>query len=507
MSAVRRVVALPAASSPPDAMTDDSPCQLDALTLSRAIHRRDLSCREVMQAHLARIGRLNPRFNAIVSLREEPALLEEADRHDALLARGESLGWMHGLPHAVKDLEPTAGVRTTWGSPIFRDHVPAQDSLLVQRIKAAGAIVIGKTNVPEWGLGSQTYNPVFGVTRNAYDPSRTCGGSSGGAAVALALRMVPVADGSDVGGSLRNPAGWANVFGMRPSLGRVPKWPSEDVFFGQLPTEGPMARTVPDLAALLDTLCGPDPRLPLSRPADPSIGAVALGHDPADCRGLRIGWLADLGGHLATDPEVLPACERALQALEGLGCAVEPAVLGFDAESVWRSFKVLRAYANAGRFAPYRADADRWAMLKPEAQWEVEQGMALTGLDVYRAAAVRSAWFQHVLGLFERHDCLVLPTAQCLPFDAALHWPATLAGRPMDSYHRWMEVVAGVTLAGVPAISVPAGFSDTGLPIGMQLIGRPQGDAALLRLAHAYDAATRWVARRPPTDPLTGDPA
>jgi amidase len=488
-------------------MTDESPCLLDALDLSRAIHRRELSCREVMQAHLARIGRLNPHHTAIVSLRDEPALLAEADARDAMLAGGRSLGWMHGLPHAVKDLEPTAGVCTTWGSPVFRDHLPLEDSLLVQRIRAAGAIVIGKTNVPEWGLGSQTYNPVFGTTRNAYDRSKTSGGSSGGAAVALALRMVPVADGSDMGGSLRNPAGWNNVFGMRPSLGRVPKWPADDVFFGQLPIEGPMARSVPDLAALLGTLAGPDPRQPLSLPADPAIGADALQAAPQDLRGLRIGWLGDLGGHLPTEPEVLPGCERALQALAGLGCTVAPVTLGFDAGSVWRAFATLRAYALAGRFAAWTGDPERWSALKPEARWEVERGMALTGLDVHHAAATRSAWYQHVLALFRHHDVLVLPTAQCLPFDAGTHWPAELAGRTMDSYHRWMEVVAGVTLAGVPAISVPAGFSAGGLPMGMQLIGPPRSDAALLRLAHAYDGATRWVARRPPTDPLTGAPA
>jgi amidase len=487
-------------------MTDESLCRLDAVDLSRTIHRRDASCREVMGAHLARIARLNPRFNAIVSLRDEADLLAEADRCDAILARGESLGWMHGFPHAVKDLEPTAGLRTTWGSPLFRDHVPVDDSLLAARIRSAGAIVIGKTNVPEWGLGSQTYNPVFGPTRNAYDPSKTCGGSSGGAAAGVALRMLPVADGSDMGGSLRNPAGFSNVFGLRPSRGRVPKWPAEDVFFSQLSTEGPMARTVPDLAALLGTLSGPDPRQPLSLPADPSIAAAALAREPGHWRGRRIGWLGDLGGHLATEPQVLPICERALRDLEALGCAVEATPLGFDPEVVWRCFTTLRAWSLAGRFDAYRRDPALWPQLKPEARWEVEQGLRLTGPDLFRAATARSAWYQHLRGLFERFDWLALPTAQCLPFDVERHWPSELAGRKMDSYHRWMEVVAGVTLAGVPAISVPAGFGDGNLPLGLQLIGRPNGDLELLELAHAYDLATRWVARYPPPATLTGDP-
>ena len=488
-------------------MADESLCRLDALELSRTLHRRDASCRELMAATLARIGRLNPTFNAIVSMRDEAALLAEADRCDAELARGASRGWMHGFPHAVKDLEPTAGIRTTWGSPIFAEHVPDADSLIVERIKGAGAIVIGKTNVPEWGLGSQTYNPVFGVTRNAYDPSKTCGGSSGGAAVSLALRMTPLADGSDMGGSLRNPAGFGNVFGLRPSRGRVPKWPADEVFFTQLPTEGPMARTVPDLAAFLATISGPDPRQPLALPVDPAIGADGLERDASHWKSVRIGWLGDLGGHLVMEPGVVELCERALGDLAGLGCIVEPAALGFDPERVWRVFTTLRSLSLAGKFAAFRDDPSKWSKLKPEAQWEVERGLELGGLDVWRATVERSAWYQHVLSLFERWDYLVLPTAQFFPFDAELHWPRELAGRKMDTYHRWMEVVAGVTVAGLPAISVPAGFDARGLPMGMQLIGPPQGDADVLRLARAYELATHWVQKRPPPSSLTGDPA
>jgi len=479
-------------------MSDHSLCRLDALELSRRIHRREVSCREVMQAHLDRIGRLNPRFNAIVALRDEAALLAEADAHDALLARGESRGWMHGFPHPVKDLEPTAGIATTWGSPVFAGHVPAEDSLLVKRIRGAGAIVIGKTNVPEWGLGSQTYNPVYGTTLNAYDPSRTCGGSSGGAAVALALRLAPLADGSDMGGSLRNPAGFSNVFGMRPSRGRVPKWPAEEVYVSQLPTEGPMARSVPDLAAFLATLAGPDPRQPLSLPTDPGLGPDGLATDAGHWRGRRIAWLGDYGGHLVMEPGVLATCEAALRDFETVGCSVVPATLGFDPEVLWRSFVVLRSFALCGRFASWRDDPARWARLKPEAQWEVEQGLKLGALDVWRACADRSAWHQQVLALFGEYDFLALPTAQFFPFPAELHWPAELAGRKMDSYHRWMEVVAGATMAGLPVASVPAGFDARGLPMGLQLIGPPQADLQVLQLAHAYDQATRWVARRPP---------
>jgi len=488
-------------------MSDESLCCLDALALSRVLHRREASCRDVMRAHLDRIHRLNPRFNAIVALRDDDALIAEADAHDALLARGESRGWMHGFPHAVKDLEPTAGIRTTWGSPVFADHVPAQDSLLVQRVRGAGAILIGKTNVPEWGLGSQTYNPVYGTTLNAYDPSRTCGGSSGGAAVALALRLAPLADGSDMGGSLRNPAGFSNVFGLRPSRGRVPKWPADDVFFSQLPTEGPMARSVPDLAAFLATLAGPDPRQPLALPADPSIGPDGLAVDPAHWRGKRIAWLGDYDGHLVMEPGVLATCETALKDFESVGCTVVPAALGFDPEVLWRAFVVLRSFALCGRFASWRDDPARWSRLKPEAQWEVEQGLKLGALDLWQACTARSAWHQQVLALFRDHDYLALPSAQFFPFPADLHWPAELAGRRMDSYHRWMEVVAGATMAGLPVASVPSGFDARGLPMGLQLIGPPQGDLDVLRLAHAYDQRTGWVARRPPPAAVSGDPA
>jgi len=436
-----------------------------------------------MRAHLARIGRLNPRFNAIVSLRDEAALLAEADRCDAELARGESRGWMHGFPQAIKDLAPTRGLRTTFGSPLFRDFVPEADGLVVERIRAAGGIVIGKTNTPEWGLGSHTYNPVHGTTLNAYDPTRSCGGSSGGTAVALALGMLPVADGSDMGGSLRNPAAWNNVFGLCPSRGRVPMWPAEDAFFSQLGTEGPMARTVPDLAAMLRTLAGPDPRAPLALDADPSVFDAGLESDPGDWRGVRVGWLGDMDGHLATEPGVLGLCETALRDVAGLGCEVEPTALGFDHERVWRAFMTLRAMAFAGRFAAIRTDPAKWALLKPEAQWEVEQGAGVTALDVYRASTERTAWYHHVRGLLERFDVLALPVAQCFPFEASITWPREVGGRKMDSYHRWMEVVVGATMAGLPAISVPAGFDARGLPMGVQYASRPFAEGTLLRIA------------------------
>ncbi len=479
-------------------MNNEALCDLDALDLSRSIQTRQVSCREVMQAHLSRIQRLNPAVNAIVAMRTEDELIKESDRCDAELARGESRGWMHGFPHAIKDTEQTAGIASTWGSPLLRDHIPSADSLPVARIRAAGAIIIGKTNVPEWAMGSQTYNPVYGTTLNPYDTSRTCGGSSGGAAVSLALRMLPVADGSDLGGSLRNPAGWCNVFGFRPSQSRVPKWPADEVFVAPLGTAGPMARNIPDLMALLATMSGPDARQPLSLPHDASLAPTHLACDPGHWRGVRIGWLGDLGGHLATEPGVLELCQTALSDLAALGCSVEDAPLGFDAESIWNTFGVLRSLGNRARFEAYRADPQKWALIKPESQWEYEQGAKHSGMDVHRALVNRSAWFQRTLELFEQFDYLVQPSAQCFPFPVSQHWPSEVGGRTMDSYHRWMEGMALATLAGLPAISVPAGFDSRGLPMGLQLIGRPTTDLQVLQLAHAYDQATAWVSKRPP---------
>jgi amidase len=468
---------------------------LDATALSQAIHAKQLSCRELMQSTLDRIAALNPRYNAIVSLRDGAALLAEADAHDAMLARGQSKGWLHGMPQAIKDLSPTAGIATTLGSPLLQAAVPREDGLMVQRIRDAGAIVIGKTNTPEFGLGSHTFNEVFGTTRNAYDPTRSAGGSSGGAAVALALRLVAVADGSDFMGSLRNPAGWNNIFGMRPSQGRVPLWPAQDVWVAQLSTEGPMARTVRDLARMLDTQAGYDPRVPLSLDDGARFADTLGGLDP---RGVRIGWLGDLGGYLPMEDGILDVCTQALERLQALGCAVEPTPLGTAPEPVWEAWLVWRRALVASRIAPFLLRPDNRAHIKPEALWEHDQAALLTGTQFTAASARRTAFYQHLLTLFERHDVLALPTAQVWPFDAALRWPDRIAGRAMDTYHRWMEVVIYATFAGLPAISVPAGFDARGLPMGLQLIGRPRDDAGVLRLAALYETAAQDILQRRP---------
>jgi amidase len=449
--------------------------------LSLAIHARKVSCREVMQAYLQRIARVNPAVNAIVSLQDEAGLLAQADERDAQLARNESMGWMHGMPQAIKDLSNAAGIPNTLGSPLMRDFVPQDDGLMVQRMKAAGCIVIGKTNVPEFGMGSHSFNTVFGVTRNPFDLRKTAGGSSGGAAVALATRMLPVADGSDFMGSLRNPAAWANIFGFRPSQGRVPMWPVADAFISQLGTEGPMARTVDDLARLLQVQSGFDARAPLSI-AQPPVAAAA--GDGFQAKGTRIGWLGDLQG-------------QALKRFEGLGCAVAPTALGLPPEEVWHHWLVWRRALQGNRVAPFLKNPGNRAQVKPEALWEYDQSASLTGSELMAASVYRTQYYQHLCKLLQSHDFLAIPTAQVWPFDAALRWPQTIVTangvRTMDTYHRWMECTIYATFAGLPCLSIPAGFNADGLPMGLQIIGQPQGDAQLLQLARAYEAVAQDV--------------
>ncbi|NMZ25644.1 amidase [Pseudomonas proteolytica] len=469
--------------------------ELDAIALSQAIHARQVSCHDVMQAYLAQIARFNPSVNALVSLRDEEHVLAEAQACDRELDQGRSRGWMHGMPQAIKDLAATKGLRTTMGSPLFAEQVPAEDAIAVARVRASGAIIIGKSNVPEFGLGSQTYNSVFGTTGNAYDPALVAGGSSGGAAVALALRMLPVADGSDMMGSLRNPAAFNNVFGLRPSQGRVPHGPAPELFVQQLATEGPMGRSVADVARLLSIQAGFDARVPLSLKDDPSVFGAPLARD---FKGARLGWLGDYNGYLPMDDGVLGLCESALGDFSALGCEVEGCQPDFSMERLWHTWLVHRHWLVQGALGAAYADPQKRGLLKLEAQWEVEGGLQLSAADVYQASLARSEWYRALAKLFERYDFLLLPSAQVFPFDAQQHWPRVVGGRTMDTYHRWMEVVIGPTLAGLPSMSVPVGFNLQGLPMGLQIIGPAQADRAVLQLAYAHEQLTHWVQRRPP---------
>lgn len=465
-------------------------CRLSAVELVKRIKARQLSAREVVTAFLDRIDAVNPKVNAIVSLRDRADILAEANAADTALANGTAAGPLHGLPIAVKDLALTKGLKTSFGSPIFADFVPDEDDFFVERMRAAGAIFIGKTNVPEFGLGSNTYNTVFGPTLNAFDPALTAGGSSGGAAVALALNMVPVADGSDFGGSLRNPAAYNNVFGLRPSQGLVPAGPMNEVFHSQIGIEGPMARNVRDMALLLGVQAGHDARAPLSHDGEASY---IDGLDAAP-KGGRIAWLGDLGGHLPVEGGILELCEAALRRFAEVGFATEPFVPEFNFEALWQAFVVLRQATSGCELKAHFDNPARRELLKPEAIWEVEGAMRLTAPQVHAASTTRSKWHRTLLTLFERFDLLALPTAQVFPFEVGTHWPKDIAGRAMDSYHRWMEVSAYASLAGCPSVNVPVGFDTQGRPMGMQLIGRPRGDLAVLQAAAAYETVLPWAA-------------
>ena len=467
---------------------------MNARALSAAIASRKISCVEVMNAYLDHIAALNPKVNAIVALQEREGLIAQARERDAQVARGEIMGPLHGFPHAVKDLQPVAGIRSTSGSPILKDFVPTADSLVVERMRKAGAIFIGKTNTPEFGLGSHTYNPVYGATKNAYDQTKSAGGSSGGAAVSLALRMLPLADGSDFGGSLRNPAGWNNVFGFRTSFGVVPI-AGPDVWLPSMGVTGPMARNVADLALLLSVQAGHDPRAPLSVTED---GHRFLAPLPANVKGKRIGWLGDLGGWAPYETGVLQTCRAALKTFEALGCVVEDATPDQPPEPMWQAFVKLRQWQQGGGLLSFYKDPAKRALLKPEAIWEIEGGLKLSAFDISAASTARTAWSASVQRLFARYDFLIMPTAQLFPFAVEETWPHTLAGQTMQTYHEWMKAVCMITLAGCPSLAAPAGFGDGGLPMGIQIVGPVHHEMDCLKLAHAYETANDWTAKHLP---------
>jgi amidase len=467
---------------------------LDAVVLSKAIHAREVSCVEVMSAYLDHIERINPQVNAIVALQERGSLLTEARERDAQLARGESLGPLHGFPHAVKDLQAVKGIPMTMGSPILRNFIPSSDGLMVERLRRAGAIFIGKTNTPEFGLGSHTYNSVYGATRNAYDQTRSAGGSSGGAAVSLALRMLPVADGSDYGGSLRNPAGWNGVFGFRTSIGRIPN-DVRDAWLPSMGVSGPMARNVADLAMLLSVQAGFDPRVPLSLDGDGSSFQRRL---ESSLTGTRIAWGADFKGHTPCEAGVLEVCRKAMQTLDSLGCIVEEAAPDFDFDALWQATVRLRGWQQGAAIQDYYNDPAKRALLKPEAVYEIETGMRQSARDITAASVVRSNWSQTVRRFLDRYDFLVLPSAQVFPFDINQHWPTEIAGQKMQTYHEWMKGALLVTMGGCPALAAPAGFNDAGLPIGIQFIAPNRQEFRCLQLAHAYEGALGPAARRLP---------
>jgi amidase len=460
-------------------------CAQDAVTLAGMLRSREVSAREVTAAHVDRIEALDGFVNAVVTRSFERALAEAAAADEALAA-GQTIGLLHGLPVAHKDLTDTAGVRTTYGSPLFATHVPDRDSLVVHRMSAAGAISLGKTNTPEFGAGSHTVNRVFGTTRNPYDLSRSSGGSSGGAAAALAARMICLADGSDLGGSLRNPASFCNVVGLRPSPGRVPAWPVDDVA-DMMGVEGPMARTVADVALLLTVLSGPDRRVPLA--LDAPLPALA---DPAqiaglldrDMRGVRVAWSGDLG--LPVEQAVRAVLAPARQVLVDLGCEVVDASPDLSgADEVFRTWRAFRFVTSLGQLLRDHPD-----QLGPNVVWNIERGLELTVDDLSRATVLRTALAERVSAFFDTVDVLACPVTQVLPFAASLDWVHDIDGVPQRTYLDWMASAYLISATGLPAISVPAGFTAGGLPVGLQLVGRRRADWPLLAAARAFEAAT-----------------
>lgn len=459
---------------------------MSARSLAKAIAEKALSVAEVMTAFLQRIDSVNPMVNAIVTLQAEQSL-ELARTMDAHGSSREGKP-LYGMPIAIKDLVPTKGVRTTFGSPIYADFVPDFDELFVARLKRAGAIVIGKTNTPEFGAGSQTFNQVFGATRNPYALDRTCGGSSGGAAAALACGMLPFADGSDLGGSLRNPASFCNVVGLRPSPGRVPSWPKQ---FSSEPfsVAGPMARSVDDLSLLLSVMAGPEPRVPI---ALPEPGKMFDGAKPCELRGQRFAWSADLG-HGPVDRQVIEVLEQFLPTIEQLGGIVESAEPDLsDAEEIFNTF---RSWTFVERF---REDyAKHESLMKDTVRWNIEQGEKLSLRDVASATKKHSELIARTATFFDRYDFLVCPAAAVPPFPIEQQWVKSIEGKPMSTYLDWMAVCWAITVTGCPAISIPAGFTQQGLPIGVQIVAPRGQDKRLIDIAHVLEQANPHALKRP----------
>jgi amidase len=460
-------------------------CFTPARKLARLLRARKLSATELMRAFIAQVERVNPKVNAIVTFVPEQALKEAK----ALDRRKGPRPLLAGLPIAYKDLVPTQGIRTTLGSLVYKDNVPAEDALLVERLKAAGAITLGKTNTPEFGAGSNTFNKVFGATRNPYDLSKTAGGSSGGAGAAVACGMLPFADGSDLAASLRNPGNYCNVVGFRPTSGRVPTYPAANAWDSQ-PVAGPIARTVEDAAFLLSAMAGPDRRAPLSISEPGSVFNRSL---KRSFRKVRVAWTRDFGG-LPVEPAVTEVLEQQRKVFESLGCVVEEACPDFTGAT--EAFETLRAVSFALRFAPLLKT--HRALLKDTVIWNIEQGLALDGAKIGRAEVLRTQLYHRMRRFLEKYEFLLAPVNQLPPFPVETEYPTEIAGVKLANYLDWMKSCYYVTITSHPAISVPAGFTPERLPVGLQIVGRYRDDFGVLQMAHAFEQATEAWKRRPP---------
>jgi amidase len=467
--------------------SDSDICYMQAVDLAVLIKAKKISAREVMQAHLKQIARINSKVNAIITLVPEDQLMAQALAADESQAKGNLTGALHGLPIAVKDLAETKGIRTTYGSLIWKDFIPTQDALVVERQKKAGAIIIGKTNVPELGMGSQTFNPLFGPTFNPYDLSKTCGGSTGGGAVALACGMTPLADGSDMGGSLRNPGSFCNVVGLRPSPGRVPIITSKLAFQG-LSVQGPMARTVSDCAFLLSVQAGPDSRSPLSIMESPQQFLKPLARD---FKGVKVAFIKDLG--LPWEKEVKDSLNAQKSVFESIGCIVEENEP--DMTDANECFVNLRHWQYEAQYGDLlAANSDK---MNEYTKWHIAEGRKLMGPYLSRLEIKRSALFRRMQKFLEQYEFLIMPVSQVLPFDVNTHYPTQIEGVQMQTYIDWMRSAYYISVVGNPALSVPCAFSKNGLPIGIQIVGRHNADMSVLQMGYAFEQATNTGNKRP----------
>jgi len=473
--------------APEGQAADSSICFTSAIEMAQLIRAKKLSAREALAAHLKQIERVNPKVNAIVTLVPEMAA-DAAAKADEMQVHKETLGRLHGLPVAHKDLLETRGIRTTFGSPLYKDYIPADDDIVVERMRRAGAIIIGKTNVPEFGAGSQTFNKVFGATRNPYDLTKTCGGSSGGSAVSLACGLAPVVSGTDTGGSLRNPAAFCNVVGFRPSVGRVPN-PKAAFAWSTLSTSGCLGRSVADLAYVLSTIAGPDSRAPLSINEPGEVFARPLDRS---FKGVRVAWFKDLGG-APFDPRVRAVVDGHRKTLESIGCIVEQAEPDFAPAEI--AFRVLRALGSANAYGARLHDHPD--AFKDTLKGEIEEGQRLTGMDVARADTAHGQLWRGFQAFLEKYEYFVLPTTQLPAFDVDTPYPTEIAGVKFDNYIDWMKSCWYISATGNPAASVPGGFTPEGLPVGMQIVGRNKEDFSVLQMAHAFEQATGFGKKRP----------
>ena len=472
-------------------MNDRDLCFTPATELVRLFRARKTSPLEAMQAVLARIDTVNPAVNAYVTVVREQALQAARRATAALGKRGPALPPLHGVPVSIKDLTPTRGIRTTWGSKIYEHHVPEEDALIVERLKAAGAIVLGKTNTPEFGAGGNTFNAVFGATRNPWNPALTCGGSSGGAAVALATGMGPIAQGSDLGGSLRTPAAFCGVVGFRTTPGLVPKHPVE-LAWDSLSVTGPMARTVADTALMLSVVAGPDDRAPLSYDVD--VRQFTRAVKAPSVKGWRVAWTPDLNGLIPVDDEVARVAKGATRIFRSLGAKVQPACHDFSelTDIVLGTRGLTMVAAHADKLPEWREQMQKGLV------WNIEQGLTLTPRDIARAEKARTTLWQRVRVFMDTHELLILPTVAVSPFPVEQPYPTEINGRPLDNYTQWFFLTYGITVTGLPVISVPCGFTKSGLPVGLQIVGRRRQEAMVLRAAAAFEAAAPWADTIPP---------